>query len=58
MAEQFRFISRLAREQKGATAIEYGLVAALIALVVIVSLPSIATVISRVLETLAEAIRG
>lgn len=42
------FLDRLVREQSGATAIEYGLIAAFVALAIVATLPSIRSNLSGV----------
>jgi pilus assembly protein Flp/PilA len=49
--------SRFVRDESGATAIEYGLIAALIAVVVITALTSIGTALSTQFNTIATSIR-
>jgi pilus assembly protein Flp/PilA len=48
---------RFARDRAGATAIEYGLIAALIAVVVITALNNIGTHLSTKFTTIATALR-
>jgi pilus assembly protein Flp/PilA len=50
-------ISRFVRDESGATAIEYGLIAALIAVVVITALTSIGTNLSTKFTTIATSLR-
>lgn len=45
--------SRFVRDESGATAIEYGLIAALIAVVIITGLSAIGTKLSSKLETIS-----
>ena len=49
--------SRFVRDENGATAIEYGLIAALIAVVVITALTSIGTNLSGKFNTIATSLR-
>ena len=49
--------SRFVRDESGATAIEYGLIAALIAVVVITALTSIGTNLSGKFNTIATSLR-
>lgn len=48
-----RLFNRLLRDRSGATAIEYGLIAALVAAVVIVGLTNVGTSINSVMSTIA-----
>ncbi len=48
-----RFLNRLLDDRSGATAIEYGLIAGLIAFVIIVGLTSMGTTINGVMTNLA-----
>jgi pilus assembly protein Flp/PilA len=50
-------ISRFVRDESGATAIEYGLIAALIAVVVIVALQNIGTNLSTKFAAIATGLR-
>jgi pilus assembly protein Flp/PilA len=50
-------ISRFVRDESGATAIEYGLIAALIAVVVITALQLIGTNLSAKFQSIATALR-
>ena len=43
-----RFINRFARDEEGVTAIEYGLIAALIAVVIITAVTTVGTQLARV----------
>ena len=52
-----RFIGRFVANKDGATAIEYGLIAALIALVVITALTAIGTNLSTVFTSVATNLR-
>ena len=53
-----RFFLGITRNQQGATAIEYGLIAALIALVTITSLTQIGTVLNTEFNTLATDVQN
>jgi pilus assembly protein Flp/PilA len=48
-----KFISRFAKDESGATAIEYGLIAALIAVAIIVGLKALATALNANFTTVA-----
>ncbi|ALJ07313.1 MAG: Flp family type IVb pilin [Brevundimonas aurantiaca] len=48
-----KFISRFAKDESGATAIEYGLIAALIAVVIITVLGTVGTNLNARLEEVA-----
>ena len=48
-----RFVSRFAEDQSGATAIEYGLIIALIAVVIITAVTTIGTNLSTAFNTVA-----
>ena len=50
-------ISRFVRDESGATDIEYGLIAALIAVVVITALTTIGTNLSAKFQTIATGLR-
>lgn len=50
-------ISRFLRNESGATAIEYGLIAALIAVVIIGALTTIGTNLNNVLTTVAGSLK-
>ena len=52
-----QFVSRFMKDESGATAIEYGLIAALIAVVVITALTSIGTNLSGKFNTIATSLR-
>ncbi|MBF0372801.1 MAG: Flp family type IVb pilin [Alphaproteobacteria bacterium] len=51
-----KFIARLAREESGATAIEYGLIAALIAIVIIGGVTATGTALDAKFETISTAV--
>jgi pilus assembly protein Flp/PilA len=50
------FLSRFARNQNGATAIEYGLIATLIALVIIRAVESVGTSLDKTFASVAGAL--
>ena len=50
-----KFMSRFVREESGATAIEYGLIAALIALALVVAVTEVGTSLGTALNGVAEA---
>jgi pilus assembly protein Flp/PilA len=50
-------ISRFVRDESGATAIEYGLIAALIAVVIITALTTVGTNLAASLTTVATSLR-
>jgi pilus assembly protein Flp/PilA len=52
------FLLGITRNQQGATAIEYGLIAALIALVTITSLTQIGTVLNTEFNTIATNVQN
>jgi pilus assembly protein Flp/PilA len=52
-----KFITRLARDESGATAIEYGLIVALIAVVIIGAVTALGTNLNTSLSTAGSAIR-
>jgi pilus assembly protein Flp/PilA len=52
----FAVFSNLARDEGGATAIEYGLIAALIAVVIIAAIQTVGTQLSGVFTTVASAL--
>ena len=49
-------ISRFVRDESGATAIEYGLIAALIAVVIITALTAVGTQLSAKFSTIATSV--
>ena len=51
------FVSRFVRDQSGATAIEYGLIVALIAVVIIGAVTALGTNLNTSLSTAGNAIR-
>jgi len=52
-----KLISRFVRDESGATAIEYGLIAALIAVVIITVLTTIGTSLNTKFQAVATALR-
>lgn len=46
------------RDEEGVTAIEYGLIAALIAVVIIVSVTNVGSALSNIFQRIADAING
>jgi len=50
-------ISRFVRDESGATAIEYGLIAALIAVVIITGVTAVGTKLSTTFETLSTKLK-
>ena len=53
-----KFVSRFLTDESGATAIEYGLIAALIAVVLITALTSLGTSMDAQFQTIADEIDG
>lgn len=53
-----KLFARFAKDESGATAIEYGLIAALIAVVIILALTSLGEGIRDQFDAIAEAING
>ncbi len=51
-----RFIKKFTRDEEGVTAIEYGLIAALIAVVIIVAVTAVGTNLSLVFQAVATAL--
>lgn len=51
-----KLIARLWKEEEGVTAIEYGLIAALIAVVIITAVTSVGANLKTVFETVADAL--
>ena len=51
-----KFIARFARDESGATAIEYGLIVALIAVVVITAFTSIGSALNTKVKAVADAV--
>ena len=56
MKALFNQVKRFARDEEGVTAIEYGLIAALIAVVIIVSVKSVGTKLDAVFVAIAAAL--
>ena len=54
MAHLFTFLARLRKDDKGATAIEYGLIAALIAVAAIAAMTAIGGQLETVFDGIAE----
>ena len=52
-----KFISRFVKDESGATAIEYGLIVALIAVVIISAVTTLGTNLNKSLSTAGSAIR-
>ena len=50
-------IDRFARDQSGATAIEYGLIAALIAVVIITAVTAVGTALSTTFNSISASVR-
>ncbi|HMK68365.1 MAG TPA: Flp family type IVb pilin [Stellaceae bacterium] len=53
-----RFLKKLVASRKGATAIEYGLIAALIAVVTIAGLSTLGTNLNSKYNTIAQSVSG
>jgi pilus assembly protein Flp/PilA len=53
-----KFVTRFLKDESGATAIEYGLIAALIAAVIITALTAIGTNLNGTFETVATNVKG
>ena len=53
-----KFVSRFAKDESGATAIEYGLIAALIAVVIITAVTNVGTNLSGTFAKAANAAAG
>lgn len=58
MKELMSKMSTFMRDEEGVTAIEYGLIAALIAVVIIVSVTNVGTALSNIFQAIADAING
>lgn len=52
----FKFIQRFVRDEEGVTAIEYGLIAALIAVVIIGAVTAVGTDLDAVFDNIAGAL--
>lgn len=52
------FVSRFAKDESGATAIEYGLIAALIGVVIITVTRLVGTNLEQVLQLIADALQS
>ncbi|MDZ4364616.1 MULTISPECIES: Flp family type IVb pilin [Brevundimonas] len=53
-----KFVSRFVKDESGATAIEYGLIAALIAVVIIAAVTALGTTISEKFTEVVEGMGG
>lgn len=53
-----RFLNRFLKDESGATAIEYGLIAALIAVVIITAVTTVGTSVSETFDSVAEGLGG
>ncbi|WP_066473445.1 Flp family type IVb pilin [Bosea sp. WAO] len=53
-----KFFARFAKDESGATAIEYGLIAALIAVVAIAGMQLVGTALSNILGRIAAALNA
>ena len=53
----FKWFKKLIKSEEGATAVEYGLIAALIAAVIIAAVTTLGTKISSVFQSIANAIK-
>lgn len=53
-----KFVSRFAKDESGATAIEYGLIAALIAVVIIGAVTAVGTNLKTTFNTVGRAASG
>ena len=51
-----RFIQKFVRDEEGVTAIEYGLIAALIAVVIIIAVTSVGTKLNIIFTAVASAL--
>jgi len=51
-------MKRFVRDEEGVTAIEYGLIAALIAVVIILSVTNVGTALSGIFQEIADALNG
>ncbi len=53
-----KFISKFVQDESGATAIEYGLIAALIAVVIITAVTTLGTTISTKFQAVTDGMNG
>jgi pilus assembly protein Flp/PilA len=53
-----KFLSKFAKDESGATAIEYGLIAALIAVVIITAVTTLGTTISDKFQAVTDGMTG
>ena len=53
-----RFLNHLARDRRGATAIEYGLIAALISIALVAAFNRLGLSLAGIFETIAAALGG
>jgi pilus assembly protein Flp/PilA len=53
-----KFVTRFLKDESGATAIEYGLIAALIAVVLVGALQAVGTSLKGSFETISSAVGG
>jgi pilus assembly protein Flp/PilA len=51
-----KFVNRFIREESGATAIEYGLIASLISVLIVASVTTVGTILSGKFNTIATAL--
>ena len=51
-------LSRLLKDERGATAIEYGLIAALISLAMVIAFVSLGLNLSNIFTTIGDTLRG
>jgi pilus assembly protein Flp/PilA len=58
MSQLIQFLGTLRRDDKGVTAIEYGLIAALIAVVIIVAVFAVGTGLSQTFDNVATHVGG
>lgn len=56
LAQMIKFQNKLARDERGATAVEYGLMVALIAVVIILAVTALGTNLSSIFDTVATAV--
>ena len=53
-----KFFNKLLRDEQGATAIEYGLIAALIAVAAIVAMQNLGSELTNTFSTVSSALKG
>lgn len=53
-----KFVTRFLKDESGATAIEYGLIAALISVAIVAVLPAVGTSLTQTFQDIQDALAG